>query len=39
MKWSDIADAISGWLEKLAGESAPQPIPVRVDDRRRPGRR
>lgn len=41
VKWSDLADALNEWLDRLAGAPSPQPIPVRADDRRgsRPTRR
>lgn len=36
VKWSDLADALNEWLDRLAGTPAPRPIPVRADDRRGP---
>lgn len=39
MGLKDIADALKELLDRLAGEPAPQPIPVRIGKGRRAPRR
>ncbi|MEO0361130.1 MAG: hypothetical protein AAF322_08480, partial [Pseudomonadota bacterium] len=39
VKWSDVEAAVKEFLDRILGAPAPQPVPVRVNDKRRRPRR